>query len=42
MLALVHVTATGLADVEGARKVAATTAFRIASMTKNGQGAWRS
>ncbi len=32
---LVHVTATGFADVEGARKVAATTAFRIASMTKN-------
>ena len=32
---LVHVTTVGLADIEGARPVAAGTAFRIASMTKN-------
>jgi serine-type D-Ala-D-Ala carboxypeptidase/endopeptidase len=32
---LVHVTTVGLADVEAARPVAAATAFRIASMTKN-------
>jgi CubicO group peptidase (beta-lactamase class C family) len=32
---LVHVTALGLADIEGARKVGPDTAFRIASMTKN-------
>ena len=32
---LVHVTTLGLADVEAARPVAAATAFRIASMTKN-------
>ena len=32
---LVHVTALGLADQEGGRRVAAGTAFRIASMTKN-------
>jgi serine-type D-Ala-D-Ala carboxypeptidase/endopeptidase len=32
---LVHATAMGLADIEAARPVAADTAFRIASMTKN-------
>lgn len=32
---LVHVTAQGLADIEGARQVGHDTAFRIASMTKN-------
>lgn len=32
---LVHVTARGLADIEGAHKVGPDTAFRIASMTKN-------
>jgi len=32
---LVHATTVGLADIEAARPVAADTAFRIASMTKN-------
>ncbi len=32
---LVHATTVGLADIEGSRPVAAGTAFRIASMTKN-------
>ncbi|OFW98650.1 MAG: hypothetical protein A3D94_07940 [Alphaproteobacteria bacterium RIFCSPHIGHO2_12_FULL_66_14] len=32
---LVHATTAGLADIEAARPVAAGTAFRIASMTKN-------
>jgi CubicO group peptidase (beta-lactamase class C family) len=33
--ALAHMTTVGLADIEASRKVAAATAFRIASMTKN-------
>lgn len=32
---LAHVTTTGLADIEAARKVGSATSFRIASMTKN-------